>query len=111
MPYVDDRDTIVDRPVDDDVASSRDDEAAEVGTELRSGWSHIRVVCKAYARVFKPINEPERTGWAVLGYVVVYLLEFYAGLARKDAAAHQVRFAMLALRSLNSLNTSSAETT
>ena len=47
MPYVDDYDTIVHRSVDNDVASSRDDEAAVLGTKLGSGWSHIGMVRKA----------------------------------------------------------------
>ena len=111
MPYMDDYDTIVGWPVDDDVACSRYDKAAVFGTEPRSGWSHVGVVCKAKTRLFKAIHEHECVGWAVLGYVVVNLLEVCASLEREDAATHQVRFAAAALRCLNSLNTSVAGTT
>lgn len=47
MPYVDDYDTIVNRPIDDDVARSRDDEAAEVRPKFGSSCPHIRVLRKA----------------------------------------------------------------
>ena len=47
MSYVDDYDTIVCRPVHNDVSGSWDDEAAVMGTKLGSAWSHVGVVRKA----------------------------------------------------------------
>ena len=111
VTHVDYLNTVAGGTIDNDVSSTRYNEAAMVWTELRPGYPYTRMIRKPGAMLLQPVNEAERIGRAPLRNVIVDLPEVGAGLKSKGAATHLPDLVNEALRCLSSSNTSSAGTT
>ena len=75
MADVDDLHAIAHGTIDDDVASSRSQEAPVFSTELRPANAYAGLVGKQLTHLLEPIHEPNGAARAVLGDVVVDLLK------------------------------------
>ena len=75
LAYVNDLNTVIDWAVDDEVAGTRDNEAAMIRSEFRPGATHMRLVSESETGLAQSLEESSGGLGIISGDVFLYLFE------------------------------------